>query len=739
MESDFGFDFRDVRIHNNSKAAQSASAVGALAYTFGTHIVFGAGQYTPQTGAHRRLLAHELAHVVQQTGTGDLTSVKGSAEQALASEDSPLEVEARQIEAGDAGVHPVRGRVAKPAIQRKKTRDRAGRYGGQVEVIWSNYSAEFHRRLVTTIATHFGIRAAALVQPSYEPALRFHYQSENKTGDRLKVYVEFFHDPESFPEVSDVRLEKVVVARASDSTPSASPRPVIEPQGGKNTVTKGEVGALIPPVGEAEPVTKGEVGGKPLTSDIIEKLLTTPLFRKEDVSDEELNAWWTPEREKAFVDRAVASYEEILREKDRIEIEAYKRESSTLLGHLGRGGYYRPLFEEAPGGPPQGPVQVAELRRSLNIKRRLLAFLTPADRMRSLSRAYVAEASGYWQAFIEAAGALAAMDAGALAAMERPSAPIPVPRATPPRAAPSFAEPVIARAPGKVLRIPLGSRGTPAPLDPGKERPITSLSEFRQARAAARLPNLPQEQGQVLPKPEVIPQQVAVGAEGTIVTPVTLSTTEAKAPPTVAAAGEGEGVGNRPRLKQPKETQSVASRTRKAPTRAFQEQEPPRHLRLKEAHASGEGTEELQATTEIHDPAENRLEAYAGQQLEKIELPRWKRDLGPAYKFIARKQFSRIPWLKKIFPGNNRPDMIAINRQENKIIVGDVTSNPNATKKVLFARHEEIPHGEATKDYARRLASSPFLPDEYKDFTVVAQEYWTDLQTTSREYVVPKK
>jgi len=66
MEPRFGFDFGRVRIHTDSQAAQSASAVKALAYTVNNSIAFSAGSYAPYTAAGRRLLAHELAHVVQQ-------------------------------------------------------------------------------------------------------------------------------------------------------------------------------------------------------------------------------------------------------------------------------------------------------------------------------------------------------------------------------------------------------------------------------------------------------------------------------------------------------------------------------------------------------------------------------------------------------------------------------------------------------------------------------------------------
>lgn len=66
MESRFGADFSDVRIHTDDQAAQSASDVRAKAYTVNNQIVFGSGQYAPETQQGKLLLAHELAHVLQQ-------------------------------------------------------------------------------------------------------------------------------------------------------------------------------------------------------------------------------------------------------------------------------------------------------------------------------------------------------------------------------------------------------------------------------------------------------------------------------------------------------------------------------------------------------------------------------------------------------------------------------------------------------------------------------------------------
>jgi hypothetical protein len=66
MEWSLGHDFSRVRVHTDAQAAASASALHARAYTVGSSVVFQTGQYAPSTPEGRRLLAHELAHVMQQ-------------------------------------------------------------------------------------------------------------------------------------------------------------------------------------------------------------------------------------------------------------------------------------------------------------------------------------------------------------------------------------------------------------------------------------------------------------------------------------------------------------------------------------------------------------------------------------------------------------------------------------------------------------------------------------------------
>jgi len=91
MESHFGRDFSHVRIHTDESAGTSACAVDARAYTVGADIVFGPGEYRPHEATGQKLLAHELAHTVQQA------HFSGAAPQAsleIGPADTPLEREA---------------------------------------------------------------------------------------------------------------------------------------------------------------------------------------------------------------------------------------------------------------------------------------------------------------------------------------------------------------------------------------------------------------------------------------------------------------------------------------------------------------------------------------------------------------------------------------------------------------------------------------------------------------------
>lgn len=121
FEPRFGRELSQVRVHSDGKAAESVQAVNAQAYTVGQNVVFGAGQYAPETTTGRRVLAHELAHVAQQRGTSlSRTSL------VISENHDPAEREADavsdQIMAG-ASHGPVTVQPS-PALQRKVVVDK---------------------------------------------------------------------------------------------------------------------------------------------------------------------------------------------------------------------------------------------------------------------------------------------------------------------------------------------------------------------------------------------------------------------------------------------------------------------------------------------------------------------------------------------------------------------------------------------------------------------------------------
>jgi hypothetical protein len=107
MEPRFGHDFSHVRVHTDARASESARVVDALAYTVGREVVFGAGQYVPETRQGRQLLAHELTHVVQQASAGHIMQ----AEPGIGGRNNSVEREADEMASNImAGMHvgPVR-------------------------------------------------------------------------------------------------------------------------------------------------------------------------------------------------------------------------------------------------------------------------------------------------------------------------------------------------------------------------------------------------------------------------------------------------------------------------------------------------------------------------------------------------------------------------------------------------------------------------------------------------------
>lgn len=102
VESRFGHDFSQVRVHADGASSHAAATLNARAFTVGQHIHFGAGEYDPRSQPGMRLLAHELAHTVQQSG------VSLAAAQAF-SEASEIEDDRLEHEAGRAAEQVLAG------------------------------------------------------------------------------------------------------------------------------------------------------------------------------------------------------------------------------------------------------------------------------------------------------------------------------------------------------------------------------------------------------------------------------------------------------------------------------------------------------------------------------------------------------------------------------------------------------------------------------------------------------
>ncbi|OOG39367.1 hypothetical protein B0E51_12565 [Rhodanobacter sp. C05] len=133
MEPRFGNDFSKVRLHVDAAAQASAAAEGAMAYSTGHDVVFGAGQYQPDTIPGRWLLAHELAHVVQQREGS--VSESGSGAGALESEAEQTGM--RVALGGNAQVSTARGG---PSVQFLKVS--SGGFGKALEDFTSTHAVE---------------------------------------------------------------------------------------------------------------------------------------------------------------------------------------------------------------------------------------------------------------------------------------------------------------------------------------------------------------------------------------------------------------------------------------------------------------------------------------------------------------------------------------------------------------------------------------------------------------------
>jgi hypothetical protein len=126
-ESRFNHDFSRVRVHTDARATESARAVDATAYTVGQHVVFAAGAWAPQSRLGSKLLAHELAHTIQQRGTSTSGLQPLTVSHPSDSSERSADLAAQRISAGSGPV-AVAARSAEIARQTAPPRD-AGAVG----------------------------------------------------------------------------------------------------------------------------------------------------------------------------------------------------------------------------------------------------------------------------------------------------------------------------------------------------------------------------------------------------------------------------------------------------------------------------------------------------------------------------------------------------------------------------------------------------------------------------------
>lgn len=178
MEPRFGCDFSPVRLHAGPHAAESARALNARAYTVGNDIVLGAGEHHAGTVNDNRLLAHELAHVVQQSASPRTASLEVGAANSLAEQEAD-----RAADAVIGGAAPAKIETSAPGIIRRYshqdcTEDDLKKH------IWP---ADYIARQMTKKAIR--VLSASPVDPSVTPLLSKYFMTATpKLGTILTVY-----------------------------------------------------------------------------------------------------------------------------------------------------------------------------------------------------------------------------------------------------------------------------------------------------------------------------------------------------------------------------------------------------------------------------------------------------------------------------------------------------------------------------------------------------------------------
>jgi hypothetical protein len=217
MGSAFGTDFSHVRLHTDRQAAQISKQLNARAFTLGEHVAFGAGQYVPGTLAGDALIAHELAHVVQQAGaaTGP-QSKSGAADSALEEEADSAAISA--VTSIWSGSKSAGAQLRKQPAPRLRSTLRLQRCSGDAKkpAVAPNLQTDKPLRATWEVAFQQGLallnesvgkkgKQKGCVFPGAKPAEQWAFDQENwrqvTSGDEFRKYRVAF-EPTKVPHVS---------------------------------------------------------------------------------------------------------------------------------------------------------------------------------------------------------------------------------------------------------------------------------------------------------------------------------------------------------------------------------------------------------------------------------------------------------------------------------------------------------------------------------------------------------
>lgn len=176
METRFHHNFSHVRVHTDARAARSAEAIGAQAYTIGRNIVFAAGRFAPGLAEGAHLLVHELAHVVQNRAHGD------AAPSRIAASDS-AEERAADAAARGTSAAPLAASTSAGEVHRQVAAPAADPRTRIIALAEAGDATSRQQALDLILSTYYD-RPAALASIVYDPDYVAHAQAQNRASGR---------------------------------------------------------------------------------------------------------------------------------------------------------------------------------------------------------------------------------------------------------------------------------------------------------------------------------------------------------------------------------------------------------------------------------------------------------------------------------------------------------------------------------------------------------------------------